>query len=147
MITVSGKTKDDQGYLPYVNIREVGTSNSTQSDDSGNFVFNVNSNASQLQFSYVGYGTVTLAASVVNQQKIIDLAIDSELLNEVVIPPNPNPGKDDDSNFIWWLYGGIVVVGFGIALYINREKPKLGQPKLTKKRKVKKAKKTVHVSL
>lgn len=144
MIRVTGKTIDNTGALPWVNIFELGTSNSTQSDDNGNFAIDVNNAASQLKFSFVGYAPVTLTASEVLFGKIVELAVDSELLNEVVVPGKPKP-----KNGFPWL--GVLIVGGLVVTYVKLsgtepEKPKktaLKKPKKTKKQGLKEPKEVV----
>jgi len=135
MITVKGRTLDIDGYLPSVNIVEVGTNNSKQSDLNGNFTINVNSIASKLRFSFVGYATTEMTASQVLGQKFITLAIDSELLDEVVIT---TPVKNKSDNNLWkWILGAAIVFGtYKLATKSTpqssrkpRSKPALKSPK------------------
>lgn len=129
MIVVKGKTLDNDGYLPLVNIVEVGTKNSTQSDLNGNFTINVASTASKLRFSFVGYAPTELTASEVVAQKFITMAIDSELLDEVVITGGPKPKKDN--TLLWIGIAAVVFIGT-MVLKSNAKTPakaKLGKPK------------------
>lgn len=58
-VTVKGQVKDDAGEpLALVSIAEQGTSNGTVTDLDGNYSISVPSN-STLQFSFMGYTTVT----------------------------------------------------------------------------------------
>lgn len=154
MVKVTGQTIDSYGALPSVNIYEVGTDNSTQSDDDGFFSINTASVNSELKFSFVGYSTVVMRASEVMNEKIIQLATDSELLSMVVVPPRP---KD---NTLLWLLLGVGAVALTIAVAGGKEeetkpKPKrksgLKRPKRTKRtnrtKKVSKPRKTVNVTL
>ncbi|HMI02521.1 MAG TPA: SusC/RagA family TonB-linked outer membrane protein [Pedobacter sp.] len=79
--TVTGK--DDGQPLPGVTVLVKGTKIGTQTGSDGKFALSVPSNAAQLEFSYLGYATQTLAATgaVVN----VALESDSKSLTEVVV--------------------------------------------------------------
>ena len=60
---ISGKISDNTGAaLPGVNILEKGTSNGTSTDLDGNYKIKVKENAT-LEYSYLGFATVTKSAS------------------------------------------------------------------------------------
>jgi TonB-linked SusC/RagA family outer membrane protein len=79
--TVTGK--DDGQPLPGVTVLVKGTKIGTQTGSDGKYALSVPSSATQLEFSYLGYATQTLAAtgSVVN----VVLESDSKSLTEVVV--------------------------------------------------------------
>lgn len=70
--------------LTGVNITEVGTSNGTISDMDGNFALAVASSNAQLQFSYIGFQSVTLLASVNSEMRVV-LTDDTQALEDVVV--------------------------------------------------------------
>ena len=83
-IIVQGKVVDKNGEpLIGVNILEIGTTNGTITDFDGNFVLNVESNAS-LKISYIGYKEINLP---VNGKKQLNVTLqeDSQALEEVVV--------------------------------------------------------------
>ena len=82
-MTVTGTVTDATTGEPVIgaSILEVGTTNGTITDWDGNFTLNVNSGA-QLQISYMGYKTLTIAATA---NMAVRLAEDNELLEEVVV--------------------------------------------------------------
>ena len=83
-VTVKGQVKDDAGEpLALVSIAEPGTSNGTVTDLDGNYSISVASNAT-LQFSFMGYTTVT---EQVNGRTTINVTLseDAELLEEIVV--------------------------------------------------------------
>ena len=82
-MTVTGTVTDATTGEPVIgaSVLEVGTTNGTITDWDGNFTLNVNSGA-QLQISYMGYKTLTIAATA---NMAVRLAEDNELLEEVVV--------------------------------------------------------------
>ena len=83
-IIVQGKVVDKKGEpLIGVNILEVGTTNGTITDFDGNFVLNVESNAT-LRVSYIGYKEINLP---VNGKKQLNITLeeDTKALEEVVV--------------------------------------------------------------
>lgn len=70
--------------LTGVNITEVGTSNGTISDMDGNFALTVASSNAQLQFSYIGFQSVTLRVSVNSEMRVV-LTDDTQALEDVVV--------------------------------------------------------------
>ena len=83
-VTVKGQVRDDAGEpLMAAAVAEMGTSNGTATDINGNYTITVASNAT-LQFSFMGYNTVT--ESVKGRTTInVTLSEDAELLEEVVV--------------------------------------------------------------
>ena len=83
-VTVKGQVKDGAGEpLMAAAVAEVGTSNGVATDLDGNYTITVASNAT-LQFSFMGYNTVTepvRGRSTIN----VTLSEDVELLDEVVV--------------------------------------------------------------
>ena len=83
-VTVKGQVKDDAGEpLALVSIAEPGTSNGTVTDLDGNYSISIASNGT-LQFSFMGYSTVT---EKVNGRTTINVTLseDAELLDEIVV--------------------------------------------------------------
>ena len=90
--TASGTIVDATGEpIIGASVLEVGTTNGTITDFDGNFTLNV-SDGAQLQISYVGYQSQTLAAAA-NMQ--IRLAEDNEVLEEVVVTGYTTQRKAD----------------------------------------------------
>jgi len=83
--TVSGAIVDQTGEpLIGVNVVEKGTSNGTVSDADGNFHLKVNGDKATLVFSFIGYTTQELSATVGKSLKVT-MNEDSELLEDVVV--------------------------------------------------------------
>lgn len=98
-VTVKGQVKDDAGEpLALVSIAEQGTSNGTVTDLDGNYSISVPSN-STLQFSFLGYTTVT---EQVNGRTTINVTLseDAELLDEVVVIGYGTQKKSDLSGSV-----------------------------------------------
>jgi len=91
--TIASGTIVDATGEPIIgaSVLEVGTSNGTITDFDGNFTLNV-SDGAQLNISYVGYKTQTLAAAA-NMQ--VRLAEDTEVLEEVVVTGYTTQRKAD----------------------------------------------------
>lgn len=84
-VSVSGVVVDLNGEsLPGVNVVEVGTNNGTITDFDGRFVLNVSSSKSTLEFSFIGYETVSTAITSGKEMRIVlkDASLD---LDEVVV--------------------------------------------------------------
>ena len=82
--TVTGKVVDKNNEpLVGVNIRVLGSKNGTVTDIDGSYSISVTDNNQVLQFSYLGYKTVSAPAN----KSVIDitLAEDTQALNEVVV--------------------------------------------------------------
>lgn len=82
--TVSGKIVDSKGEaLIGVTVLEKGTNNGTITDFDGNYTLTVSGDNAMLQYSYVGYNSVEMAAA----QDIINVTMgeDTEVLEEVVV--------------------------------------------------------------
>ncbi|MBR5069876.1 MAG: TonB-dependent receptor [Bacteroidales bacterium] len=92
-LQVKGTVTDQTLGEPIIgaSVVEVGTTNGTITDLDGNFSLQVNTGA-QLQFSFVGYITQTLAAA---PNMNITLAEDNELLEEVVVTGYTTQRKAD----------------------------------------------------
>lgn len=83
-VVVTGKVTDSKGEpLIGVTVLEKGTTNGAITDFEGNYSLNVTSSSSILQFSYVGYKNIEMAAS----KKVINVNMqeDTETLEEVVV--------------------------------------------------------------
>ncbi len=82
---VSGQVIDEnKEALIGVSVLVVGTSAGTITDLDGNFVISVPTNSKELQFSYVGYETKTVAIPTSNIVNVV-LKSDAQLLSEVVV--------------------------------------------------------------
>ena len=83
--TVTGTVTDDNGApLPGVNVIEKSTSNGTATDFDGNYSISISSEASILEFSFLGF--ITKEVVVAKQTTInVSLSEDAESLDEVVI--------------------------------------------------------------
>ncbi|WP_222535215.1 SusC/RagA family TonB-linked outer membrane protein [Pedobacter polysacchareus] len=83
--TISGTVTDkgDGLPLPGVTVRIKGTQGGTQTSGDGKYTVKVNSSATELEFSYLGYLTQLrpLSSNVIN----VALVADSKLLSEVVV--------------------------------------------------------------
>lgn len=83
---VTGKvtSKDDGLPLPGVSIKIVGTQTATQSDNNGNYSISIPNGGESLEFSSVGFSTLTL--KILNKTVInASLITDDKLLSEVVV--------------------------------------------------------------
>lgn len=83
-VVVSGKVTDSKGEpLIGVTVLEKGTTNGAITDFDGNYSLTVSSTSSVLQYSYVGYKNVEMAAT----KKVINVSMqeDTETLEEVVV--------------------------------------------------------------
>ncbi len=83
--TVKGTVKDakDQSPLPGVTVRVVGTSTGTQTGGDGSYSLNITS-GTQLEFSYIGYETITLPIGG-NNTVNASLTLSSKTLEDVVV--------------------------------------------------------------
>lgn len=82
--SVSGKITDLKGEpLIGVTVLEKGTTNGTITDFDGNFSLNLSTANAVLQFSYVGYKSIELAAN--KPMLNVSLSEDTEVLEEVVV--------------------------------------------------------------
>ena len=83
-VAVKGVVYDNQKMtLPGVSVLEVGTQNGTITDIDGNFVLDVNPNAT-LRISYIGYAALEVKATAGAPMNII-MKEDSQQLEEVVV--------------------------------------------------------------
>ena len=93
-------------------VLEVGTTNGTITDLDGNFELTVQEGAT-LQFSYIGYTTVTLPA----QPKMeVEMSEDAEMMEEVVVTGYTTQRKAD-------LTGSVAVVSMGEMKKMNENNP------------------------
>ncbi len=82
---ITGLVKDDQGLpLLGVNVLEKNTTNGVVTDFDGNFVMSVSGEGSVLQFSFLGYQTLTLEIDQRDYYEVV-LEPDSQQLEEVII--------------------------------------------------------------
>lgn len=82
--TISGTVTDQNATpLPGVSIVLVGTTTGTQSDFDGNYTIQA-SEGQQLQFSYIGFATVTMRIGGTNEINVV-LEESNEALEEVVV--------------------------------------------------------------
>ena len=82
--TVSGRIVDSKGEaLIGVTVLEKGTTNGTITDFDGNYTLTVSDASAMLQYSYVGYKSMEMAAA----QNVINVTMgeDTEVLEEVVV--------------------------------------------------------------
>ncbi|QKJ28960.1 TonB-dependent receptor [Mucilaginibacter mali] len=83
-ITGSVTSADEGQPLPGVSIKIVGTNQGTQSNADGNFSLNVAAGAKSLQFSYLGYSTLTVPITSANTYTV-KLQTDNKALSEIVV--------------------------------------------------------------
>lgn len=85
-ITIRGKVTDakDQTPLPGVTVRVVNTTIGTSTVADGTFSLNVPNADAQLEFSYIGYETVTIPAGS-NTTLNVQLKLSSKTLEDVVV--------------------------------------------------------------
>ena len=84
-IIVNGNITDENGLpIAGVNVLEKGTSNGVVSDFDGNYSISVNSSNSELEFSIVGFKTLTIVANDVSATNI-QMEEDIDQLDEVVL--------------------------------------------------------------
>lgn len=94
--SVSGTVIDDIGPIPDVNILVTGTTIGAITNDAGNYqIDNVPTGQQNIQFSYLGYQTVTRSVSGPIQNLNISLAPEATQLDEVVI--NGNSGTSNEN--------------------------------------------------
>lgn len=80
----SGKVQDGEGNgLANVTIREVGTNNVVQSDDSGNFTINLSSKDAQVDFRLIGFQNRRVSYSSTVQTIVLES--DANTVDEVVV--------------------------------------------------------------
>ena len=84
-VVITGKIKDDSGMaLPGVSVKVSGLSVGTVTDGNGDFSIRVPDKSANLEFSYLGYITQTIAVGNVTSFNIT-LKADSKNLQEVVV--------------------------------------------------------------
>ena len=91
--TVSGTVEDSLGPIVGATVVEVGTTNGTSTGPDGGYSLTVSSADSPVEFSCVGYSSVTFDASMV--PSTVTLKEDSEYLNESVVIGYGTVRKDD----------------------------------------------------
>ena len=99
--TVTGIVTDakDKDPLPYVTLLFKGTNIITRTDADGKFTISSPGNYSELQFSFVGYGTKIIAIKPGEVQTIaVKLDAESTSLNEVVISSGKRPAYKNKNN-------------------------------------------------
>ncbi|MET3114420.1 hypothetical protein AAKU52_002154 [Pedobacter sp. CG_S7] len=95
-IVTDAKDKDP---LPYVTLLFKGTSIITRTDADGKFTISSPGNYSELQFSFVGYGTKIIAIKPGEVQEIaVKMDAESTSLNEVVISSGKRPSYKNKNN-------------------------------------------------
>ena len=84
-VIVNGNITDENGLpIAGVNVLEKGTSNGVVSDFDGNYSISVNSSNSELEFSIVGFKTLTIVANDMSATNI-QMEEDIDQLDEVVL--------------------------------------------------------------
>ncbi|MGN6511102.1 MAG: SusC/RagA family TonB-linked outer membrane protein [Chitinophaga sp.] len=85
-ITIKGKVTDakDNTPLPGVTVRVTGTTTGTSTVADGSYTINVPNAQAQLEFSYIGYETVTMTAGS-NTTLDVQLKLSSKTLEDVVV--------------------------------------------------------------
>ena len=114
---------DDMEILTGVAVQEVGTNNTTQTDQYGKFSLNVSSGNSQVKFTLPGYYYETYSASQVNTEGIVYMGLENSL-NPVDVQNNYKAAD----NTLWYVLAGIAAVTT-LAIVANNSKP---QPKKIK---------------
>lgn len=104
----------DGEIIPFANVIEVGTNNTTTTDVDGKFTINVASAASQIKFSHAGYDYDTITAGEFNSYYEL---YPSELPGVTVY----GTGKKDTT--LLWILGGIAFIGV-MAMIIHQAEPK-----------------------
>lgn len=101
---VKGTVKDSNGKpLPFVNIFEENTYNSTTSNEQGKFELNIRiPGKHNIIFQYLGYQTSKQIVDIANATTPLEVVLQEEniMLNEVVINPKENPANDIIKNAI-----------------------------------------------
>jgi len=82
---------EDNTSIPFVNVYIKGTSIGTTTDFNGKFKLKYNSNKTKkdsIIFSFIGYGTKTIALKIFKNKSIIHLKKGGEILKEIVLSAN-----------------------------------------------------------
>ncbi len=101
---IKGRVTDVKGNpLPFVNIFEENTYNSTTSNEQGKFDLNIKIQGNHtIIFQYLGYKTIKQIVDLDKTPMIIDVVMQEEnfILKEVVIDPKDNPANEIIRNAI-----------------------------------------------
>lgn len=125
MYSVSGQiVSDDMEILPYANIYELGTNNSTQTDANGKFSFAVQGENSVLKITSVGYTWDTVPVKHFASQSYFELYKDTNMLDEVVVTPKAKPVTNTDPYRPFLLLMGGLAVGWLLFSSKSKSKPK-----------------------
>lgn len=109
---------DELEVLQGVNIINLDTKASTQTNQDGKFSIDVASPATKLQISHVGYETKTMPAG--NVGSYVALPIYTENLETVEIENNYKPKKSD---YTGWYILTALLVGYGASrLFSSKDK-------------------------
>jgi hypothetical protein len=89
---LTGTVRGDDTPLFLVNIYSDVENNGTYSDEKGNFIINIDTNATMIIFSYISYhnDTIFLTDTILKKSIIIKLRKNSYFLEEVVVSGNNN---------------------------------------------------------
>lgn len=111
--------------IPGVNVKEVATGRTAQTDADGRFSIEVSNLNSVLRFSHVGYDYDEYTAAEVLEYSYITLYPDSTMLDEVIV------NKPKTEVKIPWVGLGIAtVLAFAIGRAVNKSnKPTAQKPK------------------
>ena len=105
-LTASGQVFDmNMKILPNVNVTVVGEAGSDITDTDGSFIVPINSTASVLHFSAVGYDYDEISAEEFKNLGYIQLGTHTEVLNET-----PVAGSKKSSNTLLYIGLGILAV-------------------------------------
>jgi iron complex outermembrane receptor protein len=92
--TIEGKVADSDGRpLPYANVIEKGTTNGTVSDGDGIFSIRVKKLPTQLEFSLLGFSSISKTVTSSNETISISLKEEGVSLNEIVLVGSRNPSR------------------------------------------------------
>ena len=83
-VTISGRVKGDEGFLPGVTVLIKGSSKGTVTDMDGRFTIKANK-GDVLVFSYVGFASTEHAVEKTKSGVIIDLEEEEKILDEYVV--------------------------------------------------------------
>ncbi|NLZ94483.1 MAG: TonB-dependent receptor plug domain-containing protein [Bacteroidales bacterium] len=83
-VTISGRVKDEEGFMPGVTVLIKGSSKGTVTDMNGRFTIKVNK-GDVLVFSYVGYASTEQAVEKTKSGVIIDLEEEEKMMDEIVV--------------------------------------------------------------
>src|SRR5215210_4945323 len=73
-VTVAGKVIDaSNNPLPGVSVRHLNSPAATSTDADGNFSLSLGNNSGSIEFSYLGYGSLTIPVSQINQGFVLKM--------------------------------------------------------------------------